>query len=127
MAEKRRAILLVDHGSVRAEANDVLHEIARLVSGEAPSFHVEVAHMELAEPTIAQGFSACVAAGAEEVIVQPYLLAPGRHAQDDIPRLVEEAARQHQGVEFRVTAPLGVDRRLAQLIVERVKETDGRD
>ena len=43
-----KAILLVDHGSVKAEANELLEEIARLVSGIAPGYHVEAAHMELA-------------------------------------------------------------------------------
>ena len=31
-----KAILLVDHGSVKAEANELLEEIPRLVAGIAP-------------------------------------------------------------------------------------------
>ncbi len=126
MAEKKtKAILLVDHGSVRQEANDMLGSISRLVAREAPSYHVEHAHMELAEPDIEQGFAACVAAGAEEVIVHPYMLGPGRHSTEDIPRIVRDAASKHHGVTFRVTAPLGVDERLARIIIDRVEEGKG--
>ena len=121
---KDKAILLVDHGSRLSEANEMLEEIAALMARVAPSYHVGLAHMELAEPTIEQGFVACVAAGAREIIVQPYMLSPGRHSTQDIPRMVEEAARHHPGVKFRITEPLGVDERLAQLIVDRVEEAE---
>ena len=121
-----RAILIVDHGSRRAAANAMLERVAELVRQRSPDVHVEVAHMELAEPTIAQGVVACVAAGADEVIVHPYLLGPGRHCTEDIPRLVAEAASAHQGVRFAVTEPLGVHDLIADVIVERVREvTEG--
>jgi antibiotic biosynthesis monooxygenase (ABM) superfamily enzyme len=57
--------------------------------------------MELADPSIADGFAACVAAGATEVVAFPYMLTPGKHSVRDIPRLVAEAAARfpgHQGV-----------------------------
>ena len=103
-----KALLLVDHGSRRAAANENLHEVATLARealGEGSI--VEVAHMELAEPSIGQAFDACVAAGAREVVVFPWFLASGRHAREDIPRLVTEAAARHPGVTHRVTAPFG--------------------
>jgi sirohydrochlorin ferrochelatase len=118
----RRAILIVDHGSRIAEANDSLAEVAALVARRSPEYIVKHAHMELAEPTIEQGFDACVEAGAVDVTVHPYLLAPGRHATLDIPRLVREAARKHPGVTHRVTEPLGVHELIAEVILARVRE-----
>lgn len=74
------AILLVDHGSRAPRANGVVAALARELArrGAAPS--VRHAHLELASPTIAEGFAACVAAGAGFVVVHPYFLAPERHA-----------------------------------------------
>lgn len=80
---------------------------------------VRHAHMELAEPTIAQGFSACVAAGADEVIAFPYMLSPGRHSTRDIPRMIAEAAARHPGVTFRVTPAFGVHEMLAAVVLAR--------
>ena len=116
-----KAILLVDHGSVKAEANELLGEIVRLVERIAPDYHVEAAHMELAPPDIADAVAACVKAGSTDITVMPYMLAPGRHSTDDIPRMALEAAERHEGVRVRVSEPLGADSRLAEIILARVE------
>jgi sirohydrochlorin ferrochelatase len=118
----KRAVLLVDHGSRRPEANAQLEDLAALVRARLPDRLVEVAHLDLAEPTIAQGIDACAAAGAGEIVVHPFFLAPGRHTREDIPRLVEEAAARHPGLAARVGEPLGLDDRLVDLVVARIEE-----
>ena len=112
-----RAILLVDHGSRRPEANAQLEALAALVRARSDAA-VQVAHMELAPPSIAEAFAACVETGAEEVVVVPCFLAPGRHASEDIPRLVAEAAAEHP-VRWQVTDVLGAHPLLAELILVR--------
>ena len=115
-----KAILLIDHGSVRNAANHMLECVANLVQLMAgDSVIVRFAHMELAEPTIAQGFEACLSAGATEVVAFPYMLSPGKHSTRDIPRMVEEAARGYPGVSYRVTAAFGVHEKLAEVVLER--------
>jgi sirohydrochlorin ferrochelatase len=75
--------------------------------------------MELAEPTIPQGFEACVRQGARMVIVHPYFLSPGRHSTSDIPRMVAEAAKRFPDVEYRVTQPLGLHPKIGEVVLER--------
>ena len=96
---KKSALLLIDHGSTRDDANELLPKVAEMVKAMSDLKIVCYAHMELAEPTIEQGFDACVAAGAAEVIVHPYFLGPGRHSISDIPRLVAQAATRHAGIK----------------------------
>jgi len=119
----RQALLLIDHGSTRDDANDLLPKVARMLTEMSDFAIVCSAHMELAEPTIQQGFDTCVAAGADEVIVHPYFLGPGRHSISDIPRMVAEAAARHSGVSYRITQPLGLDRKMGDLILQRVHES----
>ena len=115
-----KGILIVDHGSVRAEANDMLRCMSNLLQTMAgPEVVVRYAHMELAEPDIASGFSACVRGGARDVTVFPYMLSPGRHSTTDIPRMVAAAAQDYPGVSFSVTPAFGVHERLAELILDR--------
>ncbi|HEX2780869.1 MAG TPA: CbiX/SirB N-terminal domain-containing protein, partial [Gemmatimonadaceae bacterium] len=116
----RKAILIIDHGSRRGEANEMLDCVANLVQAMAGrEVIVRHAHMELAEPSIEAGFAACVEAGATEIIAFPYMLSPGKHSTADIPRMVSEAALAHPAVRWSVTPALGVHEKLAEVILER--------
>jgi sirohydrochlorin ferrochelatase len=120
----KRALLIVDHGSLREESNLLVQEVARMMQRSFGFSIVHYAHMERVEPTIEQGFDACVADGAEEVIVHPYFLAPGRHVTADIPHLVREAASRHPGIAFRITEPLGIHPKLGEVILERITQAE---
>jgi sirohydrochlorin ferrochelatase len=115
------AILLVDHGSRRPEANAQLEALARAIRAREPERCVAIAHMDLAEPSIAAGLAACADAGATEVIVHPYFLGPGNHTTQDIPRLVEEACRRHSELNVRISAPLGLHERIVDVVLERIE------
>ncbi len=114
-------IVIVDHGSRRTEANE-RHEafVAEWRTSRGLPI-VEAAHMELAEPSIASAFASCVAQGASTVVIAPYFLWPGNHWDRDIPALAAEAAAQHEGVRFLVTAPLGPHPLLGDIVEERIR------
>ena len=115
-----RGILLVDHGSRNAAANESLGAIAELVRGRvAETAFVAIAHMELASPSVLEGVAELVLLGATEIVVVPYFLAAGRHSTEDIPRLVAVAMEAHPTIRHRVAAPLGVDALLAELVLKR--------
>ena len=115
-----KAIIVVDHGSRRQEANEMMRCVANLVQAMAgPEVLVKYAHMELAEPDVATAFAACVEAGADEIIVFPYMLSPGRHSTSDIPRMVAAVAVNHPQVAYSVTEAFGVHEKLAKVVLMR--------
>ena len=113
-------IVVVDHGSRRAESNQCLLDVVASFRGASGCRIVEPAHMELAEPSLGTAFDRCVAQGANRVIIHPFFLLPGRHWSEDIPALAAAAARRHAGVQYLVTAPLGLHRLISQVIAEQV-------
>jgi sirohydrochlorin ferrochelatase len=118
--QQMKGILIVDHGSMKHEANHMLQSMADLIQSMAGSDAVvQYAHMELAEPDIATGFERCVEAGATDVTVFPYMLSPGRHSTSDIPRMVSEVARRYPQVSFSVTPAFGLHEKLAEVVLER--------
>ncbi len=119
-----RAILLVDHGSRRAEANAQLEAVAEQLRGRVPGDVVEIAHLELAAPDIASGIDACVAKGASRIVVHPYFLGPGRHTSEDIPAAVERAGAKHPDIRIRISEPLGGHAALIDVILDRVSGAD---
>jgi sirohydrochlorin ferrochelatase len=115
-----KGILIIDHGSMKEEANHMLECVGELVQRMAgEGVVVRVAHMELAAPTIADGFEACIAAGATEIVAFPYMLSPGKHSTRDIPRMVAEISAAHPGVPVQVTAAFGVNEQLAAVVLSR--------
>jgi sirohydrochlorin ferrochelatase len=115
------AVVIVDHGSRRAEANRRHEEFVREWRSRSSATIVEPAHMELAEPSVGTAVDACVAAGAGLVVVAPYFLWPGNHWEHDIPRLAAEACARHPGVRHLVTAPLGPHPLLGEIVADRVE------
>jgi sirohydrochlorin ferrochelatase len=114
------AVVVVDHGSRRVESNTAFESFVRSSSDRLPYPIVEVAHMELAEPSVGTAVDRCVAAGATVVVVAPWFLGPGRHWDRDLPGLTADAAARHRGMRWLVAAPLGPDPLLVDLVDRRV-------
>jgi sirohydrochlorin ferrochelatase len=121
----KTGIIIVDHGSRRSESNDLLLEVAEAYRRHSGWSIVEPAHMELAEPSIATAFARCVERGAKLVVVFPYFLGPGRHWNEDIPRLAAEAALPfaERGVRHLVTEPLGLHPLILDVINKRIAKS----
>ncbi len=125
--EVKRGVLVVGHGSHRREANDDVREAARRIAERGRFPLVEAAFLEIEHPNISKAFARLVEQGADEIIVHPYFLSPGRHTRGDIPIEVREAASHHPGVNYRITEPLSAHPLVIEASVERLLETIARD
>ncbi|WP_268898978.1 sirohydrochlorin chelatase [Geomonas diazotrophica] len=122
-ANMKTALLLMAHGSRIAEANNAVHEIAKRVQKMTQFEIVEVSFREQHQPNIQQGVDACVAQGAERILLVPYFLYMGAHVLEDLPEELAEAKKRHPGVEMVLGKHLGVHDKLAEVVVERVAES----
>ena len=118
----KTAILLMAHGSRIPEANDAVWEIAALVKNMSGFDIVEVSFREQHLPNIQQGIDACVVQGAERIILMPYFLYMGAHVQEDLPEEMAQARQRYPRIEFAMGKHLGVHRKLAEVVVERIAE-----
>lgn len=116
------AIILVDHGSRKSEANNMLMEVADKYKKLYNIEIVEAAHMELSEPSISTAFRKCIDQGANKIICHPFFLSKGRHVQEDIPEMMRAAAAEHVDVlfEYSITEPLGVQEKILELIHQSI-------
>src|SRR5438046_10116774 len=95
---RRTALLLIAHGSRRAEANADLDYVAERMRERGRYPVVQVSFLELAEPGIEAGGAACVDRGATDVILLPYFLSAGVHVQDDFAEARHRLAASFPGV-----------------------------
>ena len=118
----RTALLLIAHGSRRAEANADLEHLATDLRRRGEFAHVQVSYLELAEPTIAAGAEACLQAGADLVTLLPYFLCPGVHVTEDLTKAKADLAARFPAVTFRLAPPLGRHSLLAEIVRQRAAE-----
>lgn len=111
-------LVIIDHGSKRREANDMIHDVVKSVQEQNPDIIVSGAHMELAEPTIEDGINKCLQKGAKEIFAQPFMLSPGRHVTKDIPEIVLEIAKKHPSIPIKIGSFLGLNKSIAKIILE---------
>lgn len=118
-----RALVLIGHGSRKAEGNQDLPALAARLPGV-----VTHGFIELARPTAAEALDAAVAAGATEVVAAPVVLLAAAHAKNDVPMAVVAARARHPGVRFHTARPLGVHPGLVAALADRfAARADGLD
>ena len=120
---ERIGVIIVDHGSKREEANNMLFKVVEKYKSFSYHNIVEGAHMELAQPSISVAFKKCVDQGATFVICHPFFLSKGRHVQEDIPALMKEASSINNNIKYKITEPLGVQDKILELIDTAINES----
>lgn len=118
----RTAIVMIAHGSRRAEANAQLLQMVRHVRQHSPADLVEPAFLELAEPTIPAAVRSCVDRGAHRVLLFPYFLSSGVHVTRDLDGYRRRFAAEFPHVQFVLTRPLGAHPTLPSLVVDLLAE-----
>ena len=115
-----KAILLVAHGSRRAESNNEIARLTeRLATKAASRFDiVEHAFLELCDPLIPDGIQSCIDKGATSVSVVPYFLARGTHVADDIPEQVAIKQAEFPNMDIQITDYLGTSDELVDVLLK---------
>ena len=115
-----KGVLAIAHGSRATETEATLEAILSIVKTKLPGTIIECAFMEFSERTVEKGVSALIANGVTEIKIVPYFLFMGIHMKEDIPEMVAECAKSYSNVTITMGEPLGVDGRLADVLLERI-------
>jgi sirohydrochlorin cobaltochelatase len=79
---------------------------------------VRCAFLELEQPTIASALDDLAREGATSIVLVPMFLGAGKHAREDLPRLVEDLGRAYPALRIELRAPVGEDPRVLDLLAE---------
>jgi sirohydrochlorin ferrochelatase len=115
-------VLLMAHGSRRPEANADLAKLAEMLRPRLPGQIVEIAYLELAEPSIPEGLERCRSLGAEVVHMLPWFLSAGSHVTEDLTRFHDEFAARHPGLAVELHPPLGLHPLMVEILLTRLRE-----
>ena len=84
----------------------------------------EYAFLEVTHPSIPEGIEVCVTKGATEIIILLNFLNSGRHVDEDIPNIVDEARTRYPNVRFQITEPVGQHSEIIDLFVDMINDHD---
>ncbi|MGE4241471.1 sirohydrochlorin chelatase [Ramlibacter sp.] len=114
-----KGVVLFGHGSRDPAWKLPMEKVATRVAKSSPDTRVVCAYLELDQPDLGSAVAGLVNGGAVEIAILPMFLGVGRHAREDLPRLVDAARQAHPRVSFRVLPAIGEDDEVLDLIARR--------
>jgi len=93
-------IVLFAHGSRDPAWRAPIEAIAARMRAIEPAARVVCAYLELPDPSLPDAVTARAAGGARHITVWPMFLGTGRHAREDLPRLLAQLRQQHPQIGF---------------------------
>ena len=104
---EHKAVVLFGHGARDPEWAQPMARTREHLVSQAPGLRVELAFLELMQPTLAEAIDALIAQGATDVTVVPMFLAQGGHLKRDVPKLIEAARLRHPECRIAQAAAVG--------------------
>ncbi len=99
--------VLFAHGSRDPAWHKPIEAVAQRMRDIDPSVLVACAYLELTTPDLASCVARLHSQGAHAITVWPMFLGSGRHAREDLPRLMDELARQYPDISFALKPAVG--------------------
>lgn len=118
-----KSVLLIAHGSSKTDQNEVFLQmidmVRQLSNGQ---YNIEGAFMSFSNMDISTKLKELIDKGTTEIVIVPYLLFAGSHVKETIPQEVEKFMVGYPNVNVIYKDSLGVDKRLAEIILDRINQ-----
>lgn len=112
------AVVLFGHGSRDALWRQPIEAVAARMRQTAPGVLVRCAYLELTEPDLPTAVSELAALDISSLCVVPLFLGVGRHAREDLPKLVQALRVRHPGIAFELRPSIGEEPQLIDTIAQ---------
>jgi len=110
-----KAIILFGHGSRDPQWREPIEAVANRIRARVAQVQVRCAFLELDAPDLPAAAADVVQAGADSVRIVPMFLGAGRHAREDLPKLLEQCRQAHPTVQFELAPSVGENQRVLDL------------
>lgn len=115
-----RGIILLAHGSRDPLWRKPIEDVARRARDLEPQTQVRCAYLELTEPDLPGCVAEMARTGVLNITIVPMFLGVGKHAREDLPRLVSTLMQAYPQITFRQQASIGEDARVVDLLAKMV-------
>jgi len=113
-----KAIILFGHGARDARWREPFDRLADLWRAQHPSTLVELAFLEMMQPSLSEAISQLTAQGVLAITIVPVFFGQGGHLRNDFPVLLEECRVAYPQVTLSTTPAVGEDLAVLQAIID---------
>jgi sirohydrochlorin cobaltochelatase len=101
------ALVLFAHGSRDPEWAAPFRAVQQRVAAIAPDLAVELAFLEIMQPSLPEAVDRLVASGRERITIAPLFMAQGAHLKRDLANLVTGVRERHPQIELLLLPAAG--------------------
>jgi len=112
----QRGLILFAHGSRDPQWRAPMEAVAERAGALEADVLVRCAYLELMEPDLPACAAAMAAQGVTAITIVPMFLGVGRHAREDLPRIVAELRARHPQTRFELRPAIGEDERVVDML-----------
>ena len=113
-----KAIILFAHGARDARWREPFDRLAKLWQSQHPTTLVELAFLEMMQPSLEEAVATLAGSGATEIVVVPVFFGQGGHLRNDFPILLENCQEKFPQVNLSATPAVGEDEAVLQAIID---------
>ena len=113
-----KAIILFGHGARDSRWREPFDRLAALWRDQHPGTPVELAFLEMMQPSLEEAVAGLSTKGATDLVVVPVFFGQGGHLRNDFPVLLEECRGKFPDIRLSATPAVGEDLAVLQAIVD---------
>ena len=113
-----KALILFGHGARDSRWREPFDRLASLWREQHASTPVELAFLEMMQPSLEEAVGSLSAQGATQITVVPVFFGQGGHLRNDFPALLEDCQKKYPTVALSATPAVGEDMGVLQAIID---------
>ena len=113
-----KAIILFGHGARDERWREPFDRLASLWREQYQGVSVELAFLEMMQPSLDAAVSSLVTGGATHITVVPVFFGQGGHLRQDFPKLLAQCQAQYPQISLGATSAVGESEAVLQAIID---------
>ena len=121
----RQGLILLAHGSRDPLWRQPIEAVQAAVQATQPDLPCLCAYLDACAPDLPTAAGALIEQGITQLSVLPLFLGTGKHAREDIPRLLQALCLQYPHCQFELMTAAGENPRVTALLAQLALEACG--
>ena len=112
-----KAAILFGHGARDSRWREPFDQLIQLWRDQQPQTLVELAFLEVMQPSLEVAVESLVQKGAKDIVVIPVFFGQGGHLRNDFPVLLDQCRQRFPAIQLSATPAVGESPAVLQAII----------